>query len=195
MSRWVIGSGLAAITALASLAGCGNPALDTQINELGGEVPGVEASEYHRPGQPCLVCHGPYDGAKPQMLIGGTIFALPTSGKPTPVEGAKVFFSDSAGQMATSKETNCVGNFYIEKGEVDLVFPMAVTIECPDPNGGPATQQAMTTQISREGSCNACHKGDRNQGSPGWIFCLEQPPNPYPAPGTECPGVPKAGAQ
>ncbi len=195
MMRWSTVAALASGALLfAALAGCGNPALDVQIDALGGEVPGVEPGEFHRPGQPCLVCHGPYGGASPQMLVAGTIFAVPTGDKPIPVEGAEITIYDSLKTYTVKKKTNCVGNFYVEKGETDVLFPMGVTITCPT-TGGETVAQGMMTQISREGSCNACHQGDRNQGSPGWVYCLEAPPHPYSPPGPSCPGVPSAGAQ
>src|SRR5262249_39649565 len=51
--------------ALVAPAGCGNPAVDPKIAALGPEANGVPQGEFHRSGQPCLLCHGPYGGASP----------------------------------------------------------------------------------------------------------------------------------
>src|SRR5690606_33596927 len=84
---------VAALAALGATA-CGDPVLDARIEALGGEVDGVEPGEFHRPGQPCVLCHGKYGGEEPEMSVGGTIFAIPTTpdneNEVIPVEGVKV---------------------------------------------------------------------------------------------------------
>ena len=37
---------------------CGDPVHDARVAALGDERPGVPAGPNHRPGQPCLACHG-----------------------------------------------------------------------------------------------------------------------------------------
>lgn len=168
--------------------GCGNPQLDAEIATLGGEVAGVEKSEYHRPGQPCLDCHGPYKGAKPEMALAGTIFALPSAGANNryPVEGARITITDALGLVngvesppakPPEKTTNCAGNFYFTTKEISPAFPYEAKVECPDPNDKTKTfaTRTMVTRISRDGSCNGCHHGGQNQSSPGYIVCDDDP--------------------
>jgi hypothetical protein len=164
-----------------ALLGCGNPSLDVEIKALGGEVPGVATSEYHRAGQPCVDCHGPYKGAKPEMALAGTVFAIPPpdGAVPIPVEGVKITVTDALGLIngveappapIPVKTTNCAGNFYFTTDEIKLAFPYEAKIECPDPANPMAVRstQTMVTRISREGSCNACHKSTtKNQSTPG----------------------------
>lgn len=195
-----------------ALLGCGNPALDAKIEVLGGEVAGVPASEFHRPGQPCVDCHGPYKGAKPEMAIAGTIFAIPTAkdGIPVPVANARISITDALGlvngvesppAVPPPKVTNCVGNFFFTTEEIKQTFPYEVKVECPEPSDPMKirTTRNMVTRISREGSCNACHYRAENQSSPGWIVCEDDMAHTgitvYPAATHEtCPqGVPASG--
>jgi hypothetical protein len=178
---------------LALLAiGCGDPVTDDQVAALPDEVPGVALSEFHRPGQPCLLCHGPYGGKSPEMSIAGTIFATPQQGKkpPTPVGGVIVTITDAFGDVKT-KKTNCIGNFYFTADEWQPGFPLAAKIEYPDVGGGKGTTPAyMSTRIGREGSCAGCHRGPRAEDTPGSVFCVDQDTDPFPAPGKDCQGVP-----
>lgn len=177
----VLGLGLA-------LAGCGNPAIDQQVDALPPEVPGVPQSEFHRPGQPCLLCHGPYGGAKPEMSVAGTIFATPGKA-PTPVGGVVVTITDSFGDVHT-KTTNCIGNFFIKSDEWLPGFPLAAKIEYPSLGGTGTTPAYMSTRIGRDGSCAGCHHGVRGLDTPGSVYCVDAPTDPFPAPGSDCQGVP-----
>lgn len=182
-------SALAAAVAL--LPACGNPAVDSRIAALGGEAPNVKPSEFHRAGQPCALCHSAYGGDHPDISVGGTIFATPlqVAGElPTAVEGALVTLIDAEGLVKTLK-TNCAGNFYVKREEWDPSFPLRVELSYPAPDGSgmkPATP--MSSRISRDGSCAGCHVGPRNQGSPGYVFCEEEPMTPF-----EVPSCPEAG--
>jgi hypothetical protein len=201
MKARVHGSILLIATALAGLTGCGNPVIDTKVAALGGEVPGIDPGEFHRPGQPCLDCHGVYGGASPQMSIAGTIFAAPIDKLPTPVENVNIVITDSFGSKngasptvkPPDRKTNCVGNFFFTRDEFDPGFPLEAKIECPTkPGSVDTTGHYMSSRISREGSCGACHTGARDQGSPGWIYCVEKPEDsPFKPPGKECKGVPQ----
>jgi hypothetical protein len=179
---------------LLCLAGCGNPVIDQKVADLPPEVSGVPPSEYHRPNQPCLLCHGPYGGAKPQMSVAGTINAIPISGKKKAigVEDVVVTITDSFGEVKT-KKTNCIGNFFITADEWEPGFPLAAKIEYPTPGGAKdaVTPAYMSTRIGREGSCAGCHDGERSESSPGIVFCVEADSSPFPAPTSDdCKGVP-----
>lgn len=173
------------LSALA-LAGCGNPVIDSRIEALGGEDPAVAVSEFHRAGQPCVLCHSEYEGASPEMSVGGTIFA--TINDQIPVDQVTVRLTDALGdsRMAT---TNCVGNFYITKDDWDPAFPLQAVITYNAPAAAGAVpepkQRKMASRISRDGSCATCHYGPRTQASVGWVFCEDIQPTP---PFAEVPG-------
>jgi hypothetical protein len=178
---------------LVALAACGNPAIDNQVALLGAEVDGVAPSQYHRPGQPCLLCHGPYGGAAPEMTVAGTILGIPArkGKKDAGVRDVVVTLTDSFGDVKT-KKTNCIGNFFITADEWQPGFPLAAKIEYPTPGGGKGdtTPAYMSTRIGRDGSCAGCHAGPRAETSPGSVFCVEATESPFPEPGSDCPGVP-----
>jgi hypothetical protein len=182
-----------ALVALVALSACSNPVVDQKVEALGPEVAGVEPSEWHRPGQPCLLCHGPYGGAEPEMAVAGTVFATPgKKGKdPVGVEDVVVTITDSFGDVV-EKKTNCIGNFFITAEEWKPGFPLAAKIEYPDPAGGDGTTPAyMATRIGRDGSCAGCHVGPPSETSPGSLYCVAADKSPFPKPGDDCPGVAK----
>jgi hypothetical protein len=170
---------LAATCLLApALAGCPNPVIDAQIEALGPEDPNVPPSDIHRPGQPCLLCHGPYKGASPEMSVAGTIYAYPfdlgyEDGNPIPAVGIEVEISDSLDSSPTLPPiTNCAGNFYVTKADWSPAFPLRTSIRYEFAPGD-TDRVPMDTRISRDGSCAGCHEGEPNQGSPGWVYCAE----------------------
>lgn len=148
------------ISTLASLAlaltsvSCIDPFHDQAVADLGPEAKGVEEGEEHRPGQPCLTCHGGL-GPGPDFVAAGTVYLTPTS--TTGVEGAVVVLKDAAG---TEKrvETNEVGNFYVKEGKWRPVFPLAVRIEYGK------DKATMYTRIGRNAGCGSCHKRDATGG-------------------------------
>jgi len=177
---------VAAVLAV-SLAGCPSPVNDDDVAALGGECPGVPESEFHRPGQPCVVCHGEYESDSPLLSIGGTVFGLKDAKSPTPVEGAIVILTDGAGQTRT-KATNCIGNFMFTEDEWTPVFPIHAEIDCPLPDDPAKFRRvSMGTRITRDGSCAGCHFGRQTLDSPGWIYCSEQGED-YSVSST-CPGI------
>lgn len=161
-----------------ALAACDNPVIDAQIQALGPEDPGVPPSDIHRPGQPCLLCHGPYKGAKPEMSVAGTIYAYPfdlsyEDGNPIPAEGVEIEISDSLNTSPPQKPvTNCAGNFYVTTAEWRPAYPLHVQLRY-EVAPGDTDRVPMDTRISRDGSCAGCHDGEPNQGSPGWVYCAE----------------------
>ncbi|MBM4359655.1 MAG: hypothetical protein FJ096_16250 [Deltaproteobacteria bacterium] len=105
----------------------------------------------HRAGQACVDCHSTYEGAQPELAIGGTVYWQTAKGYLNGAEGVFVTINDSAG--ATYKAcTNKSGNFFIAKSDIqgidDLAFPLTVSV------GG----IKMSSLIGRERSCAGCHK-------------------------------------
>jgi hypothetical protein len=172
---------LTALLCLA-LAGCPSPVNDDEKEALGGECSDVPESDFHRPGQPCLVCHGEYDRATPVMAMAGTIFATP--GQATPVEGAEIILTDSNGTSPPNPVvSNCIGNFFIDSDDWTPAYPVHAEIICPNPDDTDKPRRlVMGTRIARDGSCAGCHVGrpGARRDSPGWIYCaVLSPMNPY----------------
>jgi hypothetical protein len=179
--------------------GCSNPVIDTQIEALGGEQQGVPQGPFHRPGQPCVLCHSSYYGASPEFAVGGTVFADQKGDSFKTVNDVQVVLTDSIGETRTLT-TNCIGNFYVRKEDWDPQFPLAAEIRYPvyNPTTGEPTLdgegqvvrkvKAMGSYISRDGSCAHCHTlyghGPTKSVNPdpaqqdilyyasaGWIYC------------------------
>jgi uncharacterized membrane protein YgcG len=140
-----------AATVLSVGAGCRyDPVIADRIRQLPLEDADGPRPE-HRAGQPCVDCHGKYEGAKPELALGGTVFSQTGKGFLNPVEGVFVTIKDSAG--ATYKAcSNSAGNFFITKADLqgidDFAFPLTVRV-----GGAP-----MQSLIGRERSCAGCHK-------------------------------------
>ncbi len=157
-----------AVLVTSFFGGCSlDPVERNAIQALGGEDPAVPPGEFHRPGQPCLVCHsrtGPASDSP--FAVAGTIFYGPF--KPRPVEGAWVRLIDADGNRVC-KRTNCNGNFiFLDKdfgddkfqGRPGPTFPLLVSVQkVIDPAKDPLGKTpSMNGHIGREGSCSACHK-------------------------------------
>ncbi|MEM6791437.1 MAG: hypothetical protein AAF715_28220 [Myxococcota bacterium] len=182
---------LAFTVGMMAIGGCRSPVLDEERDLLGDELPDVEPSEFHRPGQPCLRCHDSAGGSEPEMVVAGTIFATP-EGR-VPVERARITIEDPRGNQVTAL-TNCVGNFFITREEwPDIVFPLRVSApRCGLPlEVDPETvtpSPGMDSLIHRDGACAGCHQGAPSAASPGWVYCYaEQPSVPF-EPDPSCPG-------
>jgi hypothetical protein len=182
---------LVAVASAASLAlSCASPVNDDAIEALGGELAGIKPeTEWHRPGQPCLLCHGDYLADSPILLVAGTVFAAPTSA--TFVNGAVVEVTNAQGNAIT-RTTNCTGNFFVEEDNPEgwiAAFPLFAAVTCPDPNGGEPRRVVMGTRIGRDGSCAGCHLQTPSATSPGWVYCATTDPGyPKPTPAT-CEGL------
>jgi hypothetical protein len=148
------------------------------VNNLGDEQPGLYPPEsaYHRPGEPCALCHSAAGPADLQFVLAGTIFWGPDR-YDRRVDKAYVRIG---GPEKTTKcfVTNCNGNFFVRAEDYkNLKFPLLVSVErVIDPGGpGPDAEKSirvrrMSSHIGREASCATCHiLGLRDFGSPGQI--------------------------
>jgi hypothetical protein len=191
-SAWL----LAWVLALAVGAACADPTHDDAVAALGPEAPGVPPGPTHRPGQPCLTCHGGSGPAGAQFSIGGTAYQtqrlpLPDGGIPpsAPLVGATVQLTDSVNSTQTVT-TNSVGNFFIPLAQWAPTPPIGGLETAVD--GGPPNQsheiqvcqgdcnsatvmkESMLTQIGRDGSCADCHFYPPGPLSPGPIYLVPQ---------------------
>jgi hypothetical protein len=161
-----------------------DPVQDGAVKALGPETELAE-TEYHRPGQPCLTCHGVKGPAKSRFSMGGTVYYLPDDEKrdPVPVEGAEVLIRDANGADLRVR-SNCKGNFFIRycqrascppynPGEytlsAEITFPFFVTVA----QGG--TYKQMQGHVGRDGSCAGCHRDPPFYDSPGHVFLYSGP--------------------
>jgi hypothetical protein len=152
---------LIGIAALAVVAGCGDPVHDRAVGALGGEAAGVPTGPLHRPGQPCLTCHGGDGPASYEMAFAGTVYAQQNDDAPG--AGAVVRLLDSKNHTY-DVTANCVGNFWVPKGAFDGVFPVTAVITVA------GFSRVMTTEMHRDGSCADCHVNPANTASPGHLW-------------------------
>lgn len=137
---------------------CSDPVHEAAVEALGPEAPGVEPGPEHRPGQPCLLCHG--EDEEPRFAFAGTVYAGPDDR--TPVPGATVQVIGANLRSATVR-TNCAGNFYALAEEFDVVFPATTTVSL-------TTDAVMKTVMHRSADCNGCHRGAPGPDSPGPVW-------------------------
>lgn len=128
-------------------------------------------SEYHRPGEPCALCHSTRGPADTEFVLAGTVFWGPDSYSKR-VDKAYVRILDGA-KGRPCFVTNCNGNFYAKKGDFNFTYPMLVSVERtnnPGHDESTLTIRRMSSHIGREPSCAVCHiQGLRDYGSPGQI--------------------------
>jgi hypothetical protein len=144
-----------------ALLGCNDATHDEEVAALGGEDPAVPPGPDHRPGQPCLTCHGGIGPAKEQFSIGGTVYAV--EGQSGPATGAAVRVEDINGSIGTA-QSNESGNFFITVQEWTPTYPIL-----PQVTLGSVTQQ-MTTHVGRSGSCADCHAAPAGPTSAGPVY-------------------------
>ncbi len=148
------------------------------VNNLGGEQADLypPETEFHRPGEPCALCHSTAGPADTVFVLAGTIFWGPDNYQ-NRVDQAYVRIG---GPDKTTKcfVTNCNGNFFVKSEDYpNLKFPLLISVERVNNPGGPGpndeksiTIRRMSSHIGREASCGNCHiLGLRDFGSPGQI--------------------------
>jgi mono/diheme cytochrome c family protein len=141
------------LASMAFLASCIDPVHDDAVAALGDEVSGVREGPTHRPGQPCLTCHGGV-GPGPDFQIAGTVFE--TEGKTTPAPGVKVTLTEPNGAFK-DLTTNTAGNFYVEEGRYTPTYPLRVTLTRD------GISKEMLTRIGRRSGCADCHRAGGSQ--------------------------------
>jgi cytochrome c553 len=159
------------LVGVGSAAACTiDPVHQSEVDALGPEAAGIPQGQYHRAGQPCVVCHGSEGPANQQFSIAGTVFFGPaTSQAPVGVGNVTVQLEDDS-QSRYAVTTNCVGNFWIKPSDWTPQFPVLVTIA-----GQPQStmlQVSMTSHIGRDPSCGSCHQYQTNLNyyqSPGLV--------------------------
>ena len=178
MKHYALGTfRLASLLALAAVtSSCGDPAHDDAVAALGPEPGGGGTGPEHRPGQPCIVCHGGSGPAVAQFIFAGTVYK--TADAKDPAQDAvvelidAVAFAADAGTGAngvTQAKTNGAGNFFIPVADYSPTYPVHVHVTAAGDDGTTPTVQ-MTSHIGRDGSCAACHTDPVGPLSPGHVF-------------------------
>jgi hypothetical protein len=152
---------LALCAALLTATSCVDVSHEDAVDALGEETPGGP-SPFHRPGQPCVTCHGELGPAEPEFRLAGTVYLLRNA--EDPAAGAVVQIQDSVGKVITV-QTNAGGNFWLSPEQWDPVYPIQARVKW-----GPITKQ-MNQPINRAASCADCHVPPRpSRTSPGRIY-------------------------
>jgi hypothetical protein len=197
--RGVLALRAAAALACLGLANLGSscnldPVHQSAVDNLGPED--AESyppeSEYHRPGEPCALCHSDKGPASSVFALGGTVFWGPDDYEAR-VDRAYVRILD-ANKTKRCFVTNCNGNFYVRKDDFsNLTFPVLVSVERTNKPGSDESTMVirrMASHIGREASCAACHiQGVRDFASPGQIrlFNTDQEVKDKKLPQVDCP--------
>lgn len=167
---------VATIIALASaFSSCNlDPVHRSGVSALGPENADLypPESEYHRPGEPCALCHSDKGPAETTFVLGGTIFWGPDDYNAR-VDNAYVRILD-ANKTKRCFVTNCNGNFYVRKEDFSkITFPLLVSVERtvdPGKNEQTLVIRRMSSHVGREPSCATCHiQGLRDFASPGQV--------------------------
>lgn len=130
-------------------------------------------SQYHRPGEPCALCHSEKGPADSVFVLAGTVFWGPDDDYDSRAANAYVRILD-ANKTKRCFVTNCNGNFYVKKEDfAKITFPLLTSVErTVDPGKDETTLviRRMVGHIGREPSCATCHiQGLRDYASPGQI--------------------------
>jgi hypothetical protein len=160
-----------AASSIAALA-CGNPVHDATVDALGPENPNVPPGPLHRPGQPCLACHGGEGPASLQFSVGGTVYAV--RGQSRPAIGPCVQIEDIEGRYWTSAPTNTVGNFFVNESDFAPNFPIRMALVSCETG---AIFQQMQTLAARDGSCADCHSSPASPTSAGLVYLAVDEPD------------------
>jgi hypothetical protein len=164
--------GLAVLVAFAALGACNvvedvlDPVHDQAVSALGPETFGLRKGPTHRPGQPCLTCHGGQGPGNPELSVAGTVYK--TQPATEWLEGATVTLTDAAGTIR-QLTTNRTGNCLIGKNEWTPVYPMRVKVSF----GGVSID--MVTHVGRSGSCADCHTDPTSPTSAGHVYLVANP--------------------
>jgi mono/diheme cytochrome c family protein len=175
---------LGALVFAAGVASCSSdPTLSNLVKRQGPEADGVPKGEFHRSGQQCLACHISGGPAKPEFSMAGTVYLRPPTAQQRDIVGVdqvEVLLIDSAGNTKRVN-TNCVGNFYIEKKDFEPRYPARVAVFKEG-----FQRQTMQSLIGRDGSCATCHAFERALDSAGVVY-LTTDANAQYTPPEDCP--------
>ena len=151
---------------------CNDPVQDARVAALGDEAAGVPPGPTHRPGQPCLTCHGGNGPADLELSVAGTIYQTAAPDSP-PLAGGTVAIYDATqladGGAPQTVTTNAAGNFYIPKSQWTPFYPLHdISLTFP----GVDAPTMMHTNVGRDGSCGTCHFEPKGNDSHGHVYMV-----------------------
>ena len=158
-----------------------------QLDEPSVQGDYEDGDVYHRPGQPCVLCHGdgffPIPPGEVVFEVGGTVYDGIADAEDDGLAGVEVEITDDTGLVVTAM-TNRAGNFMvsvdadratgtqIKRGWVtvpaSLVFPLRARIRKD------GEEQEMRTNVWRSGSCGHCHGPEPGVDSVGRVYLHEE---------------------
>jgi hypothetical protein len=156
----------AGIIASVGVVACVDEVHDQEVAALGPDT--GPNGPTHRPGQPCLVCHGGEGPAKEQFSVAGTVYE--DQGGGDAAVGAVVTVEDVTGRTL-SPTTNAAGNFFITNSDWAPSYPTSMTVTSSDGT----VQDVMLSHVSRDGSCASCHTLTAGPTSPGPVYLNAAP--------------------
>jgi hypothetical protein len=151
---------------LALCVACSDPVHDAAVEALGPEDPGVPEGPLHRPGQPCLTCHGGLGPGEPTFSFAGTVYTSAEGGDAA--SHASVEIVTAAGDRYEAG-VNAAGNFFVSPGDIAAVFPATTSVKSS------LGDISMVTPMYRSGDCNDCHAREPGPDSPGFVYTLPPP--------------------
>jgi hypothetical protein len=154
------------VVAASLLVSCGDPVHDKGVDALGPETFGLRPGPTHRPGQPCLVCHGGSGPGSPEFSVAGTVYKYTDTLES--LQGADVVVTDANGASRTFT-TNQTGNFYVGKKDWDPVFPLHVKVNYK------SLSIEMQTHVGRDGACASCHFDPAGPSAVGHVYLVGDP--------------------
>jgi hypothetical protein len=147
---------------LVAPVGCMDPVHDDAVNALGGEDPNVRPGPLHRPGQPCLTCHGGEGPANAEFSLAGTVYQLQRQDVLQP--NVTVLIEDIDG-VAGTVTTNEAGSFWVNADTWRPKYPLKLSVTYAN------LTSSMNGTVGRAGSCADCHQQQKaNSTSPGHIY-------------------------
>jgi hypothetical protein len=161
------------VLCLVAASGCSDPVRSGKIDALGGETAGVPPGPLHRPGQPCVLCHGGDGPGGAVFSFAGTVYQDPMNTKP--LSDAIVRLIDSNGKKHDAA-TNCAGNFFVMRSDYAPSFPVWTKVIFGKQGADPVSVN-MGSAIYREGSCAACHGDPASTEETGHVFWAPVPVN------------------
>lgn len=143
-----------------------------------GEVASSPGTTSHRPGDPCLSCHGQSGIAEPVLSIGGTVHSTSTADKESQgIAGVTLTVTDASG-VTLDVVTDDAGNFYTAE---PLEAPLQVAVSS---DGGTIAMPVPAPSAN----CNTCHRSPgANARALGWIRPVRET-GPDMRPGEDCLG-------
>jgi hypothetical protein len=174
-----------AVGTIALASACLVPSAQEEEPSVQGNFEDGDAE--HRPGQPCLLCHGeghfPIAPGESIFELAGTVYGDIDAPARAGLSDVEVIVTDASGAVYTGL-SNRAGNFMFQldsglsapvrnrKGKLrigaELQYPLEVKIRQGD------LEREMKSKIWRNGSCSHCHGETTGRTSVGRVYLFEE---------------------